>query len=601
VQAAPSVGSHPLSSAETSKAWFRALPTADPKSAIDALSGALATLPAAAFVGAGADATLQSLETLRKPCAQLQEELSARYADKALPLSDTQRAAFESNVGLAQGLGRVYHSLIAASLSADGEFAERAALIHQRTIYWEVQSLIEHLRARQRFAETQWSLAQDALQSAGRHQLLERNVRDSQQPAGTSSVSATYARGLLLHLTGARSMTMREFECARELAHHFEGKAELSYIVADSLGVAASGNKGSAGDPVKVIQTGGLLHFLDIAALSKSLSRRFDALNHGRMFESPVLSTAPSQPALKALLSKLHGSWCARANQRQFPRRRRDEQIYCAFEPEAIHGLMKRRLYVAPPPAKLYDHTEVANIYLARDTAPPAKALDGHSPESWEAVRDSLEIWRSQEESATGMSLARVRGGARIRQGQLIALRLGDVGVAMVGVVRWAEQAESGEANASGDASIDPGHTLEIGVQMLPGLARAGAVRYIGAGAVAQAGAKAGSSAALILDNFSRDGSRDSGPNTVIPGAPAARPVTGTRLPAASGQEAADDARPTGPYRYSERATIVLPSGFSREGETIEFIDGVNSFSLRLGKLAHRHGDFDRMQFTMTE
>jgi hypothetical protein len=114
-----------------------------------------------------------------------------------------------------------------------------------------------------------------------------------------------------------------------------------------------------------------------------------------------------------------------------------------------------------------------------------------------------------------------------------------------------------------------------------------------------QSGAKSGSSAALILDNFSRNGSRDSGPNTVIPGAPTARPVAGAHLAALGEQE--DGAKPAGPYRYSERATIVLPSGFSREGETIEFIDGANSFTLRLGKLAHRHGDFDRMHFTMTE
>jgi len=399
-------------------------------------------------------------------------------------------------------------------------------------------------------------------------------------------------------------MSMREFEIARELAHHFEAKAELSYIVADSLGVAASVNKGTAGDPVKVIQTGGLLHFLDVAALSKSLSRRFDALNHGRMFEAPVLSTAPGIPALKALFSKLHSSWCARANQRQFPRRRREEQVYCAFEPAAIHALMKRRPYVAPPPPKLYDHHEVANIYLARDAAPASEARHAQSPhskESWEAVRDTLEIWQSQEESATGMSLARVRGGNRMRQGQLIALRLGDAGVAMVGVVRWVEQAESTAADASGDANIDPGHTVEIGVQMLPGLARAGAVRHTVAGAMAQTGAKTGSSAALILDNFSRSGSRDSGPNTVIPGAPTARAVTGAALPAIEGEEAAAGATPAGPYRYSERATIVLPSGFSREGETIEFVDGANSFTLRLGKQAHRHGDFDRMHFSMIE
>ena len=57
----------------------------------------------------------------------------------------------------------------------------------------------------------------------------------------------------------------------------------------------------------------------------------------------------------------------------------------------------------------------------------------------------------------------------------------------------------------------------------------------------------------------------------------------------------------SGVYRYSERATIVLPSGWARESEVIEFIDGPNSFKLRLGKQTHRHGDFDRLHFEVME
>ena len=109
----------------------------------------------------------------------------------------------------------------------------------------------------------------------------------------------------------------------------------------------------------------------------------------------------------------------------------------------------------------------------------PSRAQPAHTEETWEEARGQLEQWQSQEESANGMSLMRTLGGARVRQGQLIALRLGDAGVAMIGVVRWAEQAVSSAANASGDARIDPGHTVEIGVQLLPGLARAGAVRFL--------------------------------------------------------------------------------------------------------------------------
>jgi hypothetical protein len=609
VQADPPVYPHPLADTESAKAWFRGLPAADPKAAVDAISSALAALPSVAFAGAGAEATLRSLETLRKPFALLQEELSTRYADKPLPLSAVQRAAFDGNVALAGHLASVYRGLMPASLEAADKFSERAALIHQRVIFWMAQSLIEHLRARQRFAESDWEAAQEALQSAGRHQLLEVSVRDSLQPAGSSSVAATYSRALLLTLCGARSLSAREFECARELAHHFEAKAELSYIVADSQGVAASAPKPASGDPVRAIQTGSLLHFIDIAALSKSLRRRYDSLSRGNMFDSPVLTSPPAVPALKTLVSKLHTAWCSRHNQRQFPRRRKGDQIYAAFDPAAIYALMKRRPYLAPPPPKLYDHHEVANIYLSQGTE-RQPARHAHSPESWNLAKRELELWQSQEQSATGMSLTRIRGGTRVRQGQLMALRLGDAGVAMVGVLRWAEQGPIGNAGPAQDAADgtdgaapgDPGHSVEVGMQMLPGLARAGAVRLIGARAVAQAGSgKSASTAALILDHFTRAAPRTDDAGASAKPAPAAQQAASAELPEIDRDPDSEGDTPAGAPGYSDSATIVLPIGWSREGEVVEFIDGAISVKLRMGALAQRHGDFERMHFRVAE
>jgi hypothetical protein len=601
-----------LTSTEACKAWFRALPSADPKATVDAVTAAAASLPKSALSGDGAVQALLALETLRKNLYKLSEDLSGRYADKAVPLSDTQRAAYDSNLAFAWTLAFAYYSLIPASVDEDEPLNQYAALVHQRALFWAAHAMTEHLHARQRFAGKDWDLAQEVLQSAGAHELLETDVRDSLHPARRSSVAATYARLLLLDLCGARSFTLREFEVVRELAHAFENKAELSYLVADSQGVMAGTHgeekDGQDGhdDKVKVIQTGQLLHFLNVASLSRSLLNRIEALSRGQPVDTPRLTNPPAATAFKALLTRLHSAWCARSNQRQFPRRPRDEQVYCAFEPNAIYALMKRRPYEPPPPPKLYDHHEVANIFLDRDAVPSAnarRAQAAHSQETWEAARAQLETWQSQEESAGGMSLLRPLNGARVRQGQLIALRLGDAGVAMIGVVRWAEQASSTSAGARLDARLDPGQTVEIGVQLLPGLARAGAVRYIGASAVAAAGGKGGASAALILDHFSRSAPRSadglrSGPNTIIPGMLPAREMAGAALPEIEAPEAESE---SGAYRYSERATIVLPAGWSREGEVIEFIDGANSFKLKLGRQTHRHGDFDRLHFTVAE
>jgi hypothetical protein len=182
-------------------------------------------------------------------------------------------------------------------------------------------------------------------------------------------------------------------------------------------------------------------------------------------------------------------------------------------------------------------------------------------------------------------------------------------------VVRWAELDRKGgadaappaDAAAAGDAILDPGHTVEVGIQMLPGLARAGAVRYTGARAVAQATAgKSGSTAALILDNFSR-GSVRTGASAKPSAAPAGRAAAGAALPeidevaVEAGDAGEAGEAPTGTPRYSDRATIVLPAGWSREEEVIEFIDGAVNLKLRLGALAQRHGDFERMHFEVVD
>ena len=601
-----------LASVGSAKAWFQALPEADPKAAMDAVNLALSALLETDFAGKSAANTLKVLETLRKPMATLSQELSARYAGKSLPLSDAQRAAFDANITLAWTLAYAYYCLIEACRPPSGGLGEHAALIHQRALTWTALGMEEHLRARQSFADDDWDLAQAVLQSADSRRLLDNEVRDSLHPSGASSVAAAYTRLLLLHLTGARSLTMREFECARELAHFFENKAALSYVVADSHGAAAEAPKADEGDQVRVVQTGDLVHFLDVAVLSRNLRLRYDSLAQGKMFERPVLTDPPALPALKSLLSKLRTAWCSRTNQRQFPRRTSDDRVYAAFDPMAVYGLMKRRDYVAPPPAKVYDHHEIANIYLRQGDA-LQRAQQTHNQETWNKVKQQLEIWQAQDQSATGMKLTRAGGGTQVRQGQLMALRLGDAGVAVVAVVRWAAQTSSKARAAAQEAKDDvgatdakgaipnPGPVVEVGIQILPGLARAGAVRHIGARAMAQATAgKATSTPALILDNFTRAAPRPDGVTTKPAPTPVTQDVAGQELPEINSDaiDPADpaDTQPEAP-RYSSEATILLPAGWAREAEVIEFVDGPIAVKMRLGAVAQRHGDIERVHF----
>lgn len=569
MQAELHIHTHPLSRVESAKAWFHALPLANPQAAMEAVNRALSALLASDYAGAGASVTFQVLEALYEPMAALSQDLSSRYAGRPLPLSEPQRAAFDGNITLAWTLAYVYHSLIEPAVRGDRDLAKRAALIHQRALGWTAHGMEDHLRASQVFAAVDWDLAQSVLQSADRRKLLQVKVRDPLSPSGNSSVAATYARLLLLHLAGARSLSTREFESARELAHGLEAEVDLSYVVADSHGAGSAAPHGE--EDARVVQAGELVHFLGTAGLSRQLQARQERLVQGKLFDSPPLTSPPPLPALRVLLAKLHTAWCSPANQRQAPRSRSDSTVYAAFEPAAVYALMKRRAYVAPAPAKIYSHHEVANIHLRRGDGLHGNAA---TQETWNQIKPQLEVWQAQDQSATGMRLARVRGNARLRQGQLIALRQGDGGAALLAVVRWAAQSrplESDSGGETGEAANSGQNLVEIGIHLLPGLARAGAVRHIGTRALAQASAgKTPSSPAVVLDEFS-----------AAPGA----------------EDTAEAVTHAGAPRYSNLATVLLPNGWAREGEEIEFIDGPLTLKLRLGLIAQRLGDIERVRF----
>lgn len=575
---------NPMISADACRVWLNALPKADPQALVATITDALGDLP-----GRGGMESLKVLEALRPSVLQYLETLATRYADKLLPLMPAQATALAVSDGLTRRMADTYADGIPVSLAASDEYRKLAALLHQRAIFWTVQGMIGYLRARQRVPDDLWNIARNTLASAERAGLGDKAVRDSLQPDGQSSAAATYGRGLLLHLCGARSMSGREFEYTCQIASYFERKLVLRVhpvgIGGTDSSVAAATAAGSAAK-LKIVRMGDLEHALDVSSLSQSIGGRLAMLNRGSMIEGPPLTPPSPVPVLRSLFGKLYGAWCTRTNLRRFPRRRRSETIFCAIDPELIYGLMKRRPYVAPPPPKVYNHVEVANIFLGAGEVPFKDQKP--STESWQQVLGQLDCWQMLEESATGLSMQRGvgAGNAHVRRGQLAAIRHGTEGTAMVGEIRWAEE--------TGDGRI------EIGLEMLPGLARAGAVRYADAAAILKSSGRSPSAAALIIDNFkrTRTGARaDSARENNAPPGPANPFDAPVALPAIDEQMLTNTGANPTLRNYSEHASILLPVGFSRQGDVIEFIDGPTSLRLRLRTTAARHGEFERMLF----
>jgi hypothetical protein len=575
---------HPLTSPDTCRVWLAELPKADPIAVVNAVSTALGDLPAR-----GSLASLEVLEVLRSRALAIQEALAPRYVDKLLPLNDLQFAALAASTTLSLRLAQACVAAIGPSLVPASDLHKHAALVHQRAVFWAVQGMIAYWRARHRVPESFWNIARDALLSAGAHGLDDKPVRDSLRPNRRSSVAGTYLRGLLLHLASPRSLSAREFEYACQIVNHFEGKIGMTFR-ADAGGAAAPEEAPGQADGAraKFVRHAGLEHNLDMSALAKSMAGRIGELSAGRSIETPVLAPPASIPAQRTLFIKLNGAWCGRANMRRFPRRRRREVIFCAIDPELIYGLMKRRRYSPPPVPKVYSHVEVANIFI--DAEGVTLKDQKFSAESWQQVLGLLDCWEMLEESATGLSMQRgIRAGnAHVRRGQFAAIRHGAEGTAMVGEIRWAEQTDDGR--------------IEIGLEMLPGLARAGAVRHADAAVIAQLGGKAAGAAALILDNFKRNrsGARVANPNAIQTTSLSITMQPGAALPQINATMADGSSADPARRNYTEQATILLPVGWAREGATIEFIDGATSFRLKVGAIVSRHGEFERTLFAIS-
>jgi hypothetical protein len=555
---------NPLVSPEVCKVWLGSLPAADPVAVAGAIGKALDDLPAR-----GSFMALRVLEGLRPHVVAVQEALAGRFGDKLLPLMAAQASALAASVALSRKLSDAYAAGFGIARADTGEYGRFSALLQQRAIAWLIQAAVDHLRARHRAPDELWQMAGTHYATALAAGLAEQPVRDSQIPEGRTSVAATYARGLLIHMVGARSLSAREFDLARQLAAAFERKVLID---------PPAGSEEAAKERHRRVNAGGHTHELDVTALARSVGGRLKDLDQGRMFDTPVLQPAPAPTFARALLSKLYGAWCSRSNQRRFPRRHRSDLVFCAVEPELIYGLMKRRRYEAPPAPKVYSHVEVANIFLDASGVPMKDQM--HTPESWRQVLETLDCWQTIEESATGLSMQRgvESGGMRVKRGQLIGIRHGPQGAAMMAEIRWAEQTPDGR--------------LEVGLEMLPGLARAGAARYADAAAIAQSAGKSGTTAALMLDHFRRErraGTASTGISNPM-GVATALPEINEDMLNKTGANATLT-------RYTDEATILLPAGWSREGSMIEFIDGPGRLKLRLKTVASRHGDFERMTF----
>ena len=490
--------------AHAARAWLRELPLTDARAAHHALESLLDALE---DNGLGLRKRLDILETIRTQRVEVDAQYGQRYAGKALPLAQAERAAYVHAASLWQKLESCYWQCARSAAAGDGTLRSHLALCLARAADLACERIKGTLRAGQVLDGSAAAALAMYASAAREHGVLDSTVPDSLHPKHTVTVASVQQRALLLALTGTSGGLLpgRERECAFELATIWESKLAVNWMPSGLARALTREDLPPSDEParqrIRILHQGGQIYFMDVTALSRSLRKRIHLLGLGKgASELKLPASFPASGADK-LLTRLHGLWCAEDFGRRYPR------TTPATLPAAATGSGTADLTVAPCSAAGGFDAMVCLIsgdpFTANEEAGATSRSrfnemfvfqgGGHMRRDRQVreAQQQFESWRSLDHSAGGARMGRAYGGgARCKPGQLFALRStarGSDSTAQLAELRWcAEQpagasGASGVSGASGTADAAGGaSTLEAGIELLAPAPTAVAVRLTG-------------------------------------------------------------------------------------------------------------------------
>jgi hypothetical protein len=452
-----------FSDAATCKAWLEHVPLANVGTAQGELVSQLEELnrfPVAATQ------RLAVLETLREAVHFVQIEQAKRFANRALPMSEAEAAAFDATIKLWDQMRVGYQRCLDAALNRDSAMAAQAALICQRLGAYVGLKMYHHYRGYRQVPAGNWQALHEAYAAAEKLDVEDDAVKDfMNRDIHDTSPRIAYARAVLMGICNPNELGPRQITFISFLLERWASKLEVSSkavdegegvppLVAD-LASDECPSRREAGEP-------GDARYLDTRKLSKSLRNRVALLRKGESPAKLALGEDCVQPACEQLLVYLYRQWCVGKPSRALERKTINFEAEVCTEMGGIHYYISGRVFKAPTQQSELTQKQREEI-----------ATFGHvvtrEAEDYSAQQGFLvENWQLQDESAQGMRLVRraAEKGKRLSHGQLIGIRPKNGEQFMVGQVRWLMQGEKGD--------------LHAGVKLLPGLPNAISVRPTG-------------------------------------------------------------------------------------------------------------------------
>ncbi|MBI5429979.1 MAG: hypothetical protein HY938_05915 [Nitrosomonadales bacterium] len=379
---------------------------------------------------------LNTLELLRDTVHHVQEEYAKRLALKPLPLNERDLIVFFAIVQLWQAMAVGYQRCLQAQVAGDKHLAKDAAMLCQRALLYGGLAIFQHWRTGYEFDGKFWRQIHGLYAYAEDQGLLFEKVPDPlnpTQPPGTCH--DLYLKILLTGQAHPAELTRAQLHLLDGWFPQWAGMLTVarSYTVSrgDAPPLAFDLNDPRHGlQPAKALKHDEGVRYLAMVPLSKWIRVKTILLQQGKTPREVELGATTNGHECIELLTLLHRRWCENPDM-DFTERNQPGQRAIL-----MHGFR--------------------NICAQLS----GKAQQNATNPKQEETAPALETWLIDSDTVQGAQLTRedVSGG-QLSRNQLVALRPGDAGAAVLCVVTWAKVLRTGQ--------------LRIGVRYLPGKAEA--------------------------------------------------------------------------------------------------------------------------------
>jgi hypothetical protein len=376
------------------------------------------------------------LETLQKQVVFVQEEVSRRYAAKALPFLKTEAEAFSATCGLWDAVATGYLRCLEDAITGSASDRTLTTLI-QRALATLFALQLDRVRGYAQPDAAHWKRLHQLLALAESRGLVGKAVKDKQHYGeGDITPLAVYAEAMLLHAAGAHELSARPLTWVVRWARRWGGKLVLlTNPPADLQAVPLNVDLASSLPPSPLPHKTETARFLDTGELSKSIRSRLALLAEGRTPAELQLGDDCTQPDCEQLLQRLYQRWCKGGMQRPTDRHAATGKVDIVAGPETIW------FHLSGKPFKQPRVKDDAILRREREElATFGRISDRHETTIIDSQMMRIEShWQVVNEGPAGLRLMREMSpdAVRIGVGQLIAVRRAGASSFTLASVRW--------------------------------------------------------------------------------------------------------------------------------------------------------------------